>query len=82
MNARWKSEGRQVTEDNITVMSLDAEALYPSLDVKQCSKLCGELIENSELLVRGVDYKWASLYVALNMTQIEVNREGLQGLVP
>ena len=34
------------------------------------------------MTISGVDYKWAGLYVALNSTQQEVNRDEMDSLVP
>ena len=61
---------------------MEAEALYPNLDVDQCSRLCGQIITESQMSISGVDYKWAGLYIALNSTQQEVNRDNLDSLVP
>ena len=68
VNQNWQETGSVPNPEDVTVASLDAEALYPSLDVQQCSKLCGQLIRDSQMSISGVDYKWAGLYVALNCT--------------
>ena len=47
LNEQWEREGATPDASQITVCSLDAEALYPSLDSNQCSKLCGELVRDS-----------------------------------
>ena len=58
------------------------KALYPSLDILESAKICGEAVARSEVDFEDVDWTWASVYVALNMTQVEINKEGLQDLVP
>ena len=75
-------EGGAPAIKDVTVCSLDAEALYPSLDAIECSKLCGKLVEEGNLDIVGVDYVWAGLYIALNCTQGEVYTSGLDSIVP
>ena len=36
-------------QEEIFVGSLDAAAMYPSLDVTRCSKMSGEVIKNSSV---------------------------------
>ena len=73
VNEDWHEEGVEYSEEEITVSSLNTEALYPSLDAKKCIKLCGDLIEESGLQIYGVDYTWASTYIAMACEQHEVN---------
>ena len=75
-------EGGAPAIKDVTVCSLDAEALYPSLDAIECSKLCGKLVKEGNLDIVGVDYVWAGLYIALNCTQGEVYTSELDGIVP
>ena len=82
LNENWKSEGFNVSEDTVTVSSLYTEALYPSLDVRECSNLCGDLVCEYDLKIQSVDYKWACTYIALNCTQAKITRANLQEIVP
>ena len=68
--------------DDLFIGSLDVEALYPSLEINQCSKLCGEMVSESGLKFEGVDWVWVAKYVALCWTREEVNRRELGELVP
>ena len=77
-----KGKGGAPAIKDVTVCSLDAEALYPSLDAKACSKLCGKLEEEANMHILGVDYVWAGLYKALNCTQGEVYTSELDGIIP
>ena len=61
--------------------SLDVEALYPSLDINHCAKLCGDPIRESKMTVSSIDYQWAGLYAVLNCTQLEVNQDNNEALV-
>ena len=67
---------------DVPVSSLDAEALYPSLDAIACAKLCRKLVEEACLDIVCVDNVWARLYIALNGTQVDVYTSGLDGIIP
>ena len=82
VNKEMEDLEEQPEEEDICVFSLDAEALYPSLDTRQCSRLCGKLVQESKLEVSGIDYKWASMYIALTCTQAEINQCSLEDVVP
>ena len=55
-------------------MHIDAEALYPSLDIAKASRLIGELIRESGLSFDNIDWTWAARYVALAMNEDDVVR--------
>ena len=82
LNKGWRESGTQIDQDEIFVGSLDAAALYPSLDVTRCSKMCGEMIRNSPVTFEGVDYEWASLYIALNTKPREITRWRMNSIIP
>ena len=62
---------------DIMVGSLDVQALYPSLDQKETAKIVGELVMESRADISGVDYRSVPVFVASNMDQEEIKREGL-----
>ena len=68
--------------EGICVGSLDVKDLYPSLNIVESAKICGAAVKNSELEFEDVDWTWATLYIALNMQQNQINQEKLQDLVP
>ena len=83
LNEKWKEEEFNPEEDEeIFVGSLDAEALYPSLDTEKVAKLCGKLVSDSGIKIDNVDYRWATTYIAANMTQQQVSSENLQHVIP
>ena len=71
-----------VEVNGMFVGSLDAEALYPSLNIVESSKMCEERVMASGMIFEGVDYGWATRYVALNMSQEDINREKLYKIIP
>ena len=56
--------------------------MYPNLNIKRSAKECGREIEDTEVEYENVDYKWAGRFIASNMNQDEIYREGLNNIVP
>ena len=71
-----------LAQKDIFVGSLDVKALYPSLEIEKTSKICAERVRNSGLKVDGIDWIWATKYIALNWTRQEVNTRGMGVLIP
>ena len=69
-------------QHGLCVGSVDVNALYPSLEIKQCAKICAERVRRSPLKFEDIDYHWATVYLALNMSREEVIREDMGMLVP
>ena len=78
VNLKLRQERRHVSDESITMANLYMESLYLSLDVKQCVKLCRDILRKSELTIQGVDYKCARVYLALGQGQAKIMRTGLQ----
>ena len=72
----------EVPDEGICVSSLDVEALNPSLDIQICSKIVAQEIANGSLRFEGIDWVCATIYVALNMSQNQIRREGLEDVIP
>ena len=47
----------------MVVLGSDVINLYPSLDIKKCSKICAKVVEESDLDFWEVDMEWASVFV-------------------
>ena len=47
------------------IISLDAIALYPSLEAEETSNVCAEMIVNSGMWVEMIDWEEVGLYVSL-----------------
>ena len=52
-------------KEQLIIGSLDANSLYPSLDAEESGNICGKMIEESNLELRGVDWKAATKYLAV-----------------
>ena len=82
LNSNWETRGEKRTSRNTFLGSLDATALYPSLDNKKVAKLCGEMVRESTLKFEGIDWKWASLYVALNSKPWQIISWRMTDIIP
>ena len=71
----------QNTRD-LVIFSTDVKSLYPSLDAKQCVAIITKLVKDSRLVVEGVDWDQAVLYLAVTLTRDKVDEFGLQEIVP
>ena len=60
---------------------MDVTALYPSLDQKESARMAKEAYLESEMEVEEVDWKAASLYLALTVSRQELVREGIAHLI-
>jgi hypothetical protein len=70
-----------ISED-IIIDSADVKALYPSLDVDfTVEKVC-EVFYNSETHIEGVDTEELGLYLALNLSKVELGELGLLPYCP
>ena len=72
----------EIDASELMVLSLDAEALYPSLDVEDVAKACAKQVVSSSLEIEGVNWMWAATYVALAFEEDQTVREGLHGIMP
>ena len=64
------------------VISMDVKALYPSMEWEEILKAVREMIENSEKTVENVDWQEVGKYLAVTMSEKDIEKEGLQHVVP
>lgn len=60
--------------EDLMVASLDVKALYPSLDIPVVAKMAAKMVANSKLRLGGIDYHWATVYLALSLSKEEVKK--------
>ena len=73
---------QEVHELDLCIGSLDVKALYPSLDIPKCGQICRERVMVSEVEFCGVEYRWATHYLALALSEKGVILQELSHLVP
>ena len=56
--------------------------MHPSLDIPVCSTLVAKEIANGDLKFEGVEWQWATIYIALNMSKNAISREKLGHVIP
>ena len=52
------------------------------MEMEKCSKICSKLVANLGLKWEGVDWWWATRFVALAMEEEEMIAQGLADLIP
>ena len=67
---------------SVMVGSLDVKSLYPSLDQEGAAEMVGDLVLGSSVNITGVDFRAAQVFLASNLDEDGVKKEGLVGLVP
>ena len=70
------------TMKKCAVISMDVDALYPSMDWDEIIISVRELIESSVKEMDNVDYEEVGKYLAVTLTKEEVKREGLEHVIP
>ena len=60
-------QGKVGTE---SMLGADAVALYPSIETEMAHDICRDIIGQSKINIRDVNYKKATRYIALNLTAI------------
>ena len=69
------------TNTNMTIISMDVKALYPSLDVKEVAKTVADIYIQSKLEIQGIEWEEACKYLALLLTPTEIDDLGLKEVV-
>ena len=64
------------------VTSMDVIGLYPNLDINRSAEECGKEMEETQVKYKNVDMLWAGKFVASNMSQSKIDKEGLRNLIP
>ena len=68
--------------EDLVFFSTDVKSLYPSLQSKQCAATIARMVMESTLVVEGVNWDQAGLYLALTMARDKVDEPNLQEMIP
>ena len=52
------------------------------MEIKKCAQICTDRVMKSPLKFEDMDYHWATVYLALNMSRDQIIREDMGMLVP
>ena len=72
------------TKDDIPELiigSMDAKSLYPSLKAKPTTDIVTQVFSEVDLKIEGVDWNEAGKYLALNLSQKDINDLNIGDLV-
>ena len=64
------------------IVSMDVKALFPSMKWLDIIKAVRKMIEESEINIENVDWHEVGKYLDLMMSKDEIEREGLNHVVP
>ena len=64
------------------ILSMDVKSLYPSLRIGPCMEAVRELVENSDIEVRNIEWWEVQKYVAVFYTPEEIEESGLRSVIP
>ena len=73
---------KEVEGKKVIISSMDVVALYPNLDITRSAIEVGKEIEETEIEYKNIDYELGGRFIASNLTQDEIDREGLSRIVP
>ena len=79
---KYNNEAGEDTKRKSTVISMDVKALYPSMEWKEIGVAVREMVENCDEEVQDVDWKEVGKYIATTISKEEIEREGLQHVIP
>ena len=68
--------------EDLVFFSTDVKSLYPSLQAKLCADIITRMLEESRLVVEGVNWDQAVYYLALTINRAKVEELGLGEVVP
>ena len=68
--------------ENLVFFSTDVKSLYPSLQTKPCAAIIARMLNESTLVVEGVNWDQAVYYLALTINRAKVEELGLGEVVP
>ena len=67
---------------NLVVASMDVVGLYPNLDIRKSAKAVGETASSTDIELVNANWEWAQKFVAMNLSQAEIEQEGLEVVIP
>ena len=66
---------------DLVCFSMDAKSLYPNIQVGRSAYVVRDVIENSDVTIKGVDSLELARYLAVNMTDQDIKEANLEELV-
>ena len=73
---------REAGWSDTMVGSLDVQALYPSLHHEDSAEIVANFVKESSLELLGIDFCSCQVFLASNLSEQEVKKEGLGSLLP
>ena len=67
---------------NVVVGSMDVVGLYPNLNIRKSAEAVGKAARESKIEYVNTNWEHAQKYVAMCMSQEEIDKEGLGAVIP
>ena len=68
--------------NQLVFFSTDVKSLYPSLQAEPCAAIVARMLQESRLVIEGVNWNEAVFYLALTLDRAKVTELGLDEVVP
>ena len=68
--------------EDVIIISTDVKALYPNLMAKISANIVNKMLMNSDLILVGMDWEEAALYLVLTLSQEEIAQLGMDEIMP
>ena len=81
-DANIRIKQNNVSREDVVIGSLDAVALYPSLKLQETSDIIHNMVLQSEVDVRGLQWKELAKYLYIVCTPQQIDRAGLRDFLP
>merc|ERR1711888_419515 len=72
----------EIRGKNVVVRSMDVVGLRPNLDMRRSAAEVGKAATETDIEIVDANWEWCQKYVAMNLSQEEIEREGLGAAVP
>ena len=67
-----------LVEGELFVGSLGVQGLFPALDIPTVTRICARRWRSSGLRILGANYFWATIYLALTLSERELEARGVK----
>ena len=81
MEAIEKINEEPNNNNDIIIGSLDVKGLYPSLEVERAAEIVRGMVASSAVDVENVDFDELAKYIAINVSDVEIEQSGMRDLV-
>ena len=75
----WKEKGEGI---DLVIGSMDVEALYPSLQIERTAVAMGQMMEETSVEYKNIDFDTATRFIASNASEADIWKWGMGKYIP